>query len=359
MLLGATLIGGVIFTFLNLSQLNTLSIAGIIGFIHAFLLVIFVAGMHQLLGDKLRVFNLHQQWFLRAIFYAIALIAAFLFGLFIKAQILHDSLFSIGGVYEFFWISLSDFIQNPGQEIEFSRFVHPAVQQSVWTFMAIMLLFSLASILGSWVQIRWQEARHSRAREQAELTALRAQMDPHFLFNTLNTITSLVKADAEKAEQLLVQLSDLLRYVFKNSAAEKVTLKEEINFTQGYLKLLQARFPDKLSIEWQQKTNDESRLVPAFILQPLIENSIRHGWQDQNVMLKIDIIIILESKNLIFKIKDNGQGLAPVMKNKFIKPGHALANLSERLVLFYHKKDLVHFDSIWRKGTTVKIRVPV
>ncbi|KAA3660672.1 MAG: sensor protein LytS, partial [Calditrichaeota bacterium] len=109
---------------------------------------------------------------------------------------------------------------------------------------------------------------------------------------------------------------------------------------------------------WEVDVVDEEKFVPAFMLQPLVENAVRHGWIDQSKPLDIVIRIFRKDDFFCLQVIDNGQGLAPVMQAKYKKPGHALANLMDRLNLFYQRTDLLKFESEWQKGTTVEICIP-
>ena len=359
LLLGAVLLCGVIFTIYNQAQIHDWPKAAILGGSVALLLVLAITTVHQILAGKLNIYSTGQQWFFRAIFYAIAIVCVLLIGLFISANLLKAENHETPGVIEFLWNATVDLLQNPQKPFSIANFIHPAAQRFVLMFVALILLISFASILGSRIEVRWQEERHKRAREQAELTALRAQMDPHFLFNALNTIISRLKSEPEKAEKLLIQLSDLMRYIFQNSGVQQVPLREEIRFNKLYLDLLQARFPDNLHVNWKLEAKDDSVPTPAFLLQPIIENAVRHGWQDQSVPLNLDVEVKTGSGHIALKVIDDGQGIPSAMQDKIFKSDHALANLKERLKLIYNKNAYLKFNSKWGGGATVDIGVPI
>ena len=117
-------------------------------------------------------------------------------------------------------------------------------------FLSIMVMFffiALVSVVISYVETRWKEERHTSEMKSARLKILQAQMQPHFLFNTLNTITSLVKPDPDAAEELLIRFSDFFRFVFSTSEKDYIKLNEELKFVDNYLNLLKARFGDNLA----------------------------------------------------------------------------------------------------------------
>ncbi|KAA3658351.1 MAG: hypothetical protein DWQ10_11355, partial [Calditrichaeota bacterium] len=316
LLLGAVAILGALSMVYNLGQGYTVPQAGLIGFIDGLVYTFILFIIQRILGNRLHVFSSQQQWFLRAVFYAIALVMGYIVSAFVKFYPLRESGMNSEVISNFLWDALVRFSENPQQENVLSEFVPPVLQQLAITFFILIFLISIASMLGSWVEIRWQESRFRQARERAELTALRAQMEPHFLFNTLNTITSLVKQDADKAENLLIELSEMLRYLFQNANTDRVALKDELHFTRLFVHLLQARFPQHLNVNWEVDVVDEEKFVPAFMLQPLVENAVRHGWIDQSKPLDIVIRLFRKDDFFCLQVIDNGQGLAPVMQAK-------------------------------------------
>lgn len=359
LIFGAVLLCGVIFTIYNQAQIHDWPKAAILGASAGLLLVSAIVIVQQTLAGKIDIYSPGQQWFLRAIFYTIAIVCALLISLFIRANLLQAETPLSAGIIEFLWNATVDILQNQEKPVSIANFVHPDAQRFVLMFVALILLISFASILGSRIEVRWQEERHKRAREQAELTALRAQMDPHFLFNALNTIISRLKSEPELAEKLLIQLSDLMRYVFQNSGTQQVPLREEIQFNKLYLDLLQARFPENLHVRWQLELEDDMVSAPAFLLQPIIENAVRHAWKDQSQPLNLAVEAKTETGYILMKITDNGQGIPPAMQDKVFNSDHALANLKERLNLIYNQKAHLEINSTWGAGTTVEIGIPI
>src|SRR6185436_4469304 len=127
---------------------------------------------------------------------------------------------------------------------------------------------------------REQQASLLESRlNQAELRALQAQLQPHFLFNTLNGIATLVRRDAAKAEEMLLSLSDLLRISLSSSRQHEIPLREELDFLGRYLAIQRMRFGDRLRVTEEIEPSAMDCLVPALLLQPLVENAIRHGLE--------------------------------------------------------------------------------
>ena len=162
-------------------------------------------------------------------------------------------------------------------------------------------------------RLREQEARAARAdtlRMRAELAALRGQLNPHFLFNTLHTLTALVQRDPQTAERALERFGDMLRYVLdaKRSAREDVTLGDELQFVRDYLSLEQLRLGDRLSILERVDSEAFECMLPSLTLQPLVENAIKHGIAPRARGGTIEIVAQLEDESLVLEVRDNGSG---------------------------------------------------
>lgn len=177
----------------------------------------------------------------------------------------------------------------------------------------------------------------------ARVDSLRMQMNPHFLFNALNSIAALVDADRrDRAYEALEQLGDLLRRALRLSQASEVTLEDELQFSQAYLALEQVRFGERLHVEWQIDTGANGYLVPAFLLQPLIENAIKHAVSTSTGNVTVTIRTRLSADNLELCIQDSGR----VGNSDTATRGEGLGigNLQERLRLRYGDAALVRPD---------------
>lgn len=168
---------------------------------------------------------------------------------------------------------------------------------------------------------------------KSELSALKAQLNPHFLYNVFNTISASVPAKNEKTRHMIAELSDLFRYQLKASKVERVPLHEELDFVKKYLELEKERFEDRLQIEFDVDFNIMEEMVPPMLLQPLVENSIKHGLSS---LIEGGLIIIRIKKKeakLYFEISDTGVGI----KNKetVFGKGIGLTNTKLRLEKIY------------------------
>ena len=183
-------------------------------------------------------------------------------------------------------------------------------------------------------EVRLVDARLREEAARAELAALQARINPHFFFNTLNTIASLLDEDVRKAEELLETFADLFRYVFDAADAAPVPLRDEIDFTRGYLRIEHARFGDRLRVAWDIDRETLAVRVPGLILQPLIENAVGHGLAPRAHGGRIDVSTIVEKDMLRIDVVDNGVGLSDEGKG-LIRDGHGLGNIARRLETSY------------------------
>ena len=194
---------------------------------------------------------------------------------------------------------------------------------------------------------------------QAQLDSLRMQLHPHFLFNTLNGIVGLVRDHKnETAVNMLVGLSDLLRHALEHSDQQEVELKEELSFTKLYLNIQQMRFSDRLQIDFDIDPATSRALVPNLLLQPLLENALRHGIGRSAKEGSIRITSKVENGSLLILVSDNGAGLP---QNWQLKSGNGigLANTVARLQQLYgenHRFDIRNRDE---GGVEVEVLIPL
>lgn len=166
---------------------------------------------------------------------------------------------------------------------------------------------------------------------QMELAALRAQLNPHFLFNALNVVNALVGVQPDEARRVLEMLSDLLRYTLESDKREMVRLQEELDFVQKYLALEQARFGKRLQYRIEADETLLDALIPPMLLQPLVENAVKHGISPKASGGKVSVSIAPEQggKRLVVEICDNGIGLQHSMNTH--STGIGLVNIASRL----------------------------
>lgn len=177
------------------------------------------------------------------------------------------------------------------------------------------------------------EGELKTAALKSELSALKAQLNPHFLYNIFNTISASVPSKNEKTRHLIAELSDLFRYQLKASQVEKVPLFEELEFVNKYLDLEKERFQERLEVEINVEDAIKNEMVPPMLLQPLVENSIKHGLSSLIDGGKISISIFKKDDKLHFEISDTGVGIEN--KDIVFEKGIGLRNTKLRLEKMY------------------------
>jgi signal transduction histidine kinase len=191
---------------------------------------------------------------------------------------------------------------------------------------------------------------------QAQLQALKMQLHPHFLFNTLNAIAALVRKNENKAAtDMLAGLSDLLRLALENVGAQEVSLKRELEFLERYLEIERIRFADRLHVHMRIAPETLEARVPNLILQPLVENAIRHGVAMRATSGVIEICAERHDERLRLQVKDDGPGLPP---DKSFSNGVGLSNTMARLQRLYGSAQSLVFNNAPEGGAVVTLEIP-
>ncbi len=206
------------------------------------------------------------------------------------------------------------------------------------------------------VEARERETQAARLRAQlsdARLSALRMQIQPHFLLNTLNAITVIVRdRDHETATRMLEQLGDMLRRVVRSDRPPEIPLREELEFLRQYLGIEQVRFSDRLRAVVAVPDQLLAALVPEFILQPLVENALRHGLAGRSALTAVTVDALREGDDLVLRVTDNGPGIGAH------RPGIGLSNTSERLSTLYGERGRLTLATPPGGGTRAEVRLP-
>lgn len=194
--------------------------------------------------------------------------------------------------------------------------------------------------------------------QQAELVALKTQLHPHFLFNTLNAISALVYVAPRDATKTIAQLSDLLRQTLRHNKAQEVTLKDELDFLRKYLQIQQTLLQERLEIEWTIEPETLDAFVPNMLLQPLVENSIQHGIAPKKDGGRIEIFSRQVGNSLLLEIKDSGLGS---LSNQEKSGGIGLKNSAARLYHLYGENQKFESAAItptggWRVTMSIPFR---
>jgi two-component system LytT family sensor kinase len=191
---------------------------------------------------------------------------------------------------------------------------------------------------------------------EAQLQNLRLQLQPHFLFNALNAISSVMHEDVSRADTMLAQLSDLLRQTLHLGHAQEIPLKDELALLKLYIAVMEGRFAEDLHVEFEIDPALAEVPVPQLILQPLVENAIRYGRGTHASSLRIGVTASREQSELLLRVKDNGPGIANLEAGTW-KKGIGLSNTEQRLASLYGEDRRISFENA--NGLTVTIRVPM
>jgi LytS/YehU family sensor histidine kinase len=232
---------------------------------------------------------------------------------------------------------------------------------------AKILLLACAGAVATYAA-HWQERLSRRfseaAREseelqgrldQARLQALRLQLQPHFLFNTLNTITALVHRDPPSAERMVTGLSELLRVSLGNAGEQEVRLDRELEVLRHYLDIQLVRFSDRLSVRFDIDPGAREAMVPSLLLQPLVENAIKHGISPRVAAGHLHISVRRHNETLSLEVGDDGVGTRGAQA---LAEGVGLGNARARLASLYGEQHRMEAGPRPEGGFNVKIEIP-
>ncbi|HUY13045.1 MAG TPA: histidine kinase [Terriglobia bacterium] len=228
------------------------------------------------------------------------------------------------------------------------------------------VLIVLGTLIGVGLPIRiWNSTRIEHKLEEQERLLLQARMDalisqinPHFLFNTLNTISSLIRFDPDKARMVLLKLSNILRRRLKVQA-HFVPLRQELDFIDDYLDIEVVRFgPEKLRIVKQVEPGAIESLVPSMVLQPLVENALRHGIGPKIEGGTITLVAHRKDGHLIVEVHDDGVGISPERRRDIYESGIGIRNVNERLRVLYGDEFSLRIQSEPGQGTRISFVIP-
>jgi two-component system, LytTR family, sensor histidine kinase LytS len=228
----------------------------------------------------------------------------------------------------------------------------------------IEMISGISSLLSNQLEISEADKAYQLAKE-AEIKALQAQISPHFLFNTLNTILSLIRIDPAKARKLLVSLSHFLRQNLSATTQSMTTLEQELMHVKAYLAIEEARFVDKLNIIYEIDEDALLQYIPPLTLQPIVENAIKHGIKDKDSNCIVKISISIKNGAIYVRVEDNGNGMSEERVAQICKSpipsktgnGLALYNVNRRLTIMYGDGAALKINSELYKGTEIGFSV--
>jgi two-component system, LytTR family, sensor kinase len=190
---------------------------------------------------------------------------------------------------------------------------------------------------------------------EAQLQSLRSQLHPHFLFNTLNAVTELIYQEPQRAERTVTQLSGLLRLALSRAESEQVTLSEELDFLRNYLAIQQTLLQQRLTVRWNVSDETLTSLVPTMLLQPLVENAVRHGLAARVQGGTLTIDATRDADRLVLRVEDDGAGV----RNGYERlNGVGLPNTRARLAHLYADQHTFSIEPRAAGGTVVTIALP-
>jgi signal transduction histidine kinase len=207
--------------------------------------------------------------------------------------------------------------------------------------------------------LQYQERRAQATRLQAELAqvqldALRRQLDPHFLFNTLNAVSTLVERDPRGVRRMIARLSELLRHSLEGADVPEIPLRQELALLDCYLDIMRVRFQGRLSVEMHVDGCALNCLVPSLILQPLVENAIRHGVERVRGMGRIEVWSVVDGETVTLRVVDNGPGVTDATS----RWGVGLRNTVARLERLYGGRTRFTLQAAVGGGTVAEVQLP-
>src|SRR5206468_1157290 len=248
-----------------------------------------------------------------------------------------------------------------GHEVHLT--ITPRVRQM---FVLVPVVPVLVLTLLGYHQYWWRIlALQSREREltelaaTAQLAALRAQINPHFLFNSLNSIAQLIHTDPDKAEACVERLAEMFRYVLRRAEQEFVPLAEELEMAAAYLEIERARFGERLRVETRVDPSSLQQAIPNLTLQPLVENAVKHGLSLKMGTGTVRIEAEVGNGVLTLTVGDDGLGMPGPALERVYERGVGLRNLRDRLARIYGAGPQPELTSAPGTGTRVRLRLPI
>ena len=269
--------------------------------------------------------------------------------------------FVISGTFQIIYHFL--FVHGPGKHYEPWTTLQWIIYNSSENYGIYGLLLLLNQVFRYYRRFREGELRASRLQTQltsAQLEALKMQLHPHFLFNTLHSISALLHRDPEDADRMIARLGDFLRLTLENSGTQEVSLQKELEFLTCYLEIERIRFQDRLTTSLDVDPSALDTPVPNLILQPIVENALRHGVAQTRGPGRIEISAKRENGSLRIRVRDNGPGLKAITRpDDGLKEGVGLSNTRARLEQLYgasHRFELANAEG---GGLLVTLEIPV
>ncbi|MGF1584476.1 MAG: sensor histidine kinase [Bacteroidales bacterium] len=254
-----------------------------------------------------------------------------------------------------FWVSICSYILSrifPGQtdyQFILETGIYGRLIAGFFFYLVIIMFYYLVIYYQSIQEKAAAEVKLNTMIQEAKLDVLKSQMNPHFIFNSLNSVSSLIITSPEKARDMVIKLASFLRYSLEQDSRTTSTLGEELNNIDNYLAIEKIRFGDRLEYFYNIDKECISCTLPALILQPLFENAIKHGVYKSAGRISINMNVSLEDDMLQLILRNNFDEETQTRVNS---AGIGLANIKNRLELLYHRKDLF---SLQKSNNTFEI----
>ena len=253
-------------------------------------------------------------------------------------------------------------LADAGRRLSLTRLLLNVYFMSDYAIMIYWLVLLVAYAFAYQKRYREGEVRATRLEAQlaqAQLQALKMQLHPHFLFNTLHSISALIHKDADAADKMIARLGDFLRLTLENSGTQEVSLGQELEFLKCYLEIERIRFRDRLTVQLDIEPRTLEARLPNLILQPIVENAIRHGISPRTSPGRIEIGAKKLNGNLQIAITDNGPGLnSNSNSGSIVKEGVGLSNTEARLKQLYGANHRLDLSNTSKGGLTVVLEIP-
>jgi two-component system LytT family sensor kinase len=281
-----------------------------------------------------------------------------------RLVLVHTAMFALatiifGGVYTLFESHWGR--GHWAQPFSVGHWVHNALCYTPLCVIAYGAVVGVAYAVDSARRTREQALKNAELAQQlahAQLGALRMQLQPHFFFNTLNSISMMVRAGDNKcAVEMLAVLGDVLRTLLRRSPALETTLSDELAFLRRYLEIEQVRFGERLTVKWDIDSNADEAMVPPLLLQPLIENSLRHGLDPRPDGGVLTVAARRQGDALEIEVSDDGVGLRPGFSAEE-STGVGLTNTRGRLERMYGAAATLALENDPTGGVRVRCRLP-
>lgn len=274
----------------------------------------------------------------------------------LTAHIAFGALFALADIAVRVWVysRLPWFSGSPSFGMRFQNLFLSSFHSNLLVYWAIV---GVSQGLAYYRKLEERELRASQLETrlaQAQLQVLKIQLQPHFLFNTLHAISALVQKDPEAADHTIALLSDLLRLTLETGSDQEISLQQELDFVERYIEIEQTRFGGRLTVRWEIADDVRDARVPSFLLQPLVENAIRHGIAPRSEGGCIEIIAGRNNGDLNMLVRDNGLGFAGTA----MREGLGLGNTRARLRQLYGSGERLLLTKAPGGGTLVKLRIP-